>query len=245
MPLLANLPLTLTIDDILLAQGADPARAREQSPRLVDLAAQALEIGRPLLQPVVAYRLWKLKAVQHERLLLSDNGVQAALSGKALARLLASSRQVVLLLGTIGSALETHVSILLPANPPLGLALDAVGSAAVQSLLEAACAQIGRDAGQRGWQATVPLSPGMEGWPAGPGQAQVFAALDAPLPDDPAGLPLTAQVGVSLNESGMMVPLKSLTAVIGLGPEVESTGRVCDYCSIRQTCRYQDTEYRI
>ena len=64
---------------------------------------------------------------------------------------------------------------------------------------------------------SVPLSPGMEGWPAEEGQPELFALLPADL------------VGVRLTECGVMMPAKSLTLVLGLGPEVDAevtrTGR--------------------
>jgi hypothetical protein len=37
-----------------------------------------------------------------------------------------------------------------------------------------------------------------------------------------------------------MVPLKSLSMVLGSGPEVDNSGRVCDYCTLKNSCRYQD-----
>ena len=37
----------------------------------------------------------------------------------------------------------------------------------------------------------------------------------------------------------MMVPKKSTSLVIGVGPDVEHTGETCDYCSMAATCRYR------
>jgi len=74
----------------------------------------------------------------------------------------------------------------------------------------------------------------MEGWPADLGQEQIFTLLNH------AG-GLAGQAGVSLSSSGMMTPQKSISAVLGLGPEVDGSGRVCDYCSIQNTCRHKDT----
>ena len=68
----------------------------------------------------------------------------------------------------------------------------------------------------------------MLGWEVDPGQRQVFALLDA------------AQVGVRLTSSYMMSPNKSLTLVLGMGENLTTQGRTCDYCSLKETCRYQD-----
>ena len=36
-----------------------------------------------------------------------------------------------------------------------------------------------------------------------------------------------------------MRPLKSATEVIGVGADLAAEGSVCDYCSLRDTCRHR------
>ena len=45
---------------------------------------------------------------------------------------------------------------------------------------------------------------------------------------------------VTLTDSAMMMPRKSLTMVVGAGPEMITGGKTCDFCSLREVCRYQD-----
>jgi len=225
MPILLDLPLNLDLDEILSAQGTDPAVVRKRNPRLVEAAQRAFDLGRPLLEPVVAYQEYRVKSVQHERLVLANG---ASLSGKPVVRLLAPARKLVVMVCTLGHALEDFASAVLPEDSLLGLALDGLGTAAVESLAVAACSHFGALAGEQGMLASMPLSPGMDGWPADQGHHQIFALLDP------------AEAGVSLTSSGMMVPRKSLSLVIGMGEDISQEGRVCDYCSIRQTCRYQE-----
>ena len=236
MPILRDWKISLSIDQVLRAQGVTP-QAMERFARQRDVAAQALALGLALVEPAVAYRQFKVKAVHHERLVLSDGtgltDEKPALLGKGIVRLLAPARQVVILACTIGGALENLAAAMLPANQALGLALDALGSAAVQALIEQACAYFGEQAAGRDWQATVPFSPGMPDWPVDHGQEQIFALLNG-------AEPLSDLAGIRLMLSGRMAPQKSISAAIGLGPEVDGSGRVCDYCSIRQTCRHQD-----
>ena len=113
-------------------------------------------------------------------------------------------------------------------DPALGVALDAFGSAAVDLLGIAMCQRVDEQAEAEGLQTTVPLSPGLVGWPVASGQRQIFSLLDA------------APAGVSLTEGYMMVPKKSTSMVIGIGPDVEHAGESCDYCSMAATCRYRE-----
>jgi hypothetical protein len=48
-----------------------------------------------------------------------------------------------------------------------------------------------------------------------------------------------AAVGVTLSPSGMMLPRKSTSLVIGIGPDIVSGGSVCDLCDLRDSCRYR------
>ena len=72
----------------------------------------------------------------------------------------------------------------------------------------------------------IPLNPGMIGWPLLEGQQQIFALVD------------TRSIGVSLHDSGLMEPVKSISLVVGLGRELGQAGRPCDYCAMHALCRY-------
>jgi hypothetical protein len=225
MPVLTDLNLQLSVDQILKTEGVDPEVARAKNPALVSIAERALQTGFPLIEPVVAYRSLKVKSVKHERVMLEDAGV---LTGKLVALHLGPAQQAVVMVCTIGRALESYASAVLPDDPAYGFALDALGTVAVEALTVAACRNFGEIGAAEGLQTTLPLSPGMDGWNTARGQAQIFALVEP------------KEAGVELTDSGMMVPQKSLAFVIGLGEEVQNNGRICDYCSLRWSCRYQD-----
>ena len=56
MPIITRWDLSIDANDVLRGQGAEPAAISLRNPHLVELAAQALEEGRPLLRPRVSYR---------------------------------------------------------------------------------------------------------------------------------------------------------------------------------------------
>jgi len=55
MPLLTEWDLRLDADAVLRGQGADPAIIRTRNMRLVNIAAQALEEGIPMVRPQVLF----------------------------------------------------------------------------------------------------------------------------------------------------------------------------------------------
>ncbi len=225
MTVLREWSLQLDVDQVLRGQGADPAAVRARSPAVVQAAQQALEDGLPFLAPAVAYERRAVRHLRHERLELEGGG---ELTGPLIAQHLAGAKEVVAIVCTIGDGLDDLISHMLAEDPVRGLALDGLGSAAVEALAVLASNHFEAEAAARAWRTSLPLSPGMVGWPVEQGQPQVFALVDA------------ASIGVRLTSGGMMSPRKSVSLVLGLGPDVELRGRPCDYCSLRETCRYQD-----
>lgn len=224
MPVLTDLSFELTVDQVLLGQGADPAIIRARRPMLVEAAERALDDGAPLLRPVVAYERRDVKEILHERILL-DGG--AALTGPLVARQLLGARSVVAMVCTIGPALEQASLRCAMEDPVHSLALYGVGSAAAEALSTAACSHFGQQAAVSGLQTTIPLSPGLDGWPVERGQPEIFRLVDA------------AAAGVTLLPSLVMKPVKSVSLVIGIGEQFDADARVCDFCAKRTTCTFQ------
>ena len=224
--------LQITADQVLRALGADPQEIRRRRPALAEIAAWALREGLPLLSPAVACREFRVERRLHERLTLAPvAGGEAApgqLSGPLVARELAQAERVVVLACTIGGLLEEVSAGLMESDPLQGWALDALGSAAVERLSEAARLRVAQRAAAEGLQVGLPLSPGMIGWPLDQGQKQVFQLLEG------------EAAGVRLNGSWQMEPRKSLTLALGLGCEPGSAGSACDACSLKETCRYRE-----
>jgi hypothetical protein len=213
------------VDEVLRAQGADPQAVRTRSAHLVDVAQAALQEGLPFLKPRTCVARFRVNGIQHHRLKLENDH---CLSGPLITQQLAASSEIVAALCTIGPQLEAHISQVMPTDLMRGLALDGVGSAAVEALANALCSQLEMEAKAAGMQTTVPLSPGMEGWPVEVGQQEIFALLEAD------------SIGITLMPSQMMIPRKSLSMVVGVGRDVVQSGSACDYCTMKDTCRYRD-----
>jgi hypothetical protein len=205
--------------------GGDPVQLRARRPQLVEIAEWALEEGQLLIDPVVSYSHFPVHSLSHERLSLGD---KRFLSGPLITEHLAPAREVAVILCTIGSSLEEVVSQLIQEDPVRGLALDGMGNAAIEVLANKVCYLLDEEAQESGFSTTIPLSPGMLGWPVETGQRQIFSLVDG------------RGIGISLEESLMMRPRKSISMIVGIGEALMVKTRTCDYCSLKETCRYQD-----
>ena len=169
--------LNFDVDAVLRGQGAEPDVIRKRSPRLVETAERALEEGRALLQPQTLFREIDVKAVRHNRLVFDDDLI---LSGELITNHLGPAERVVVILCTIGQALEDKAAEVSKDNIVYGLALDGVGSAAVEALANAACKYFEDKASEQGLQTSIPISPGMLGWSVEVGQPESLRSLNLP-----------------------------------------------------------------
>jgi hypothetical protein len=143
------------------------------------------------------------------------------------ADLLAPARRVMVAVCTIGPALESRVHELNAAGESmLAFMLDSVGVMALGVVGEALRELVEKQASDLGWGVSPALSPGsLVGWPL-QGQREVCALL-----------PLDA-IGVHLSDLCVLEPHKSVSMVVGLGPEYSSShvGSVCGYCCLADRC---------
>jgi Vitamin B12 dependent methionine synthase, activation domain. len=223
MELLTDFELPLTLDDVLRGEGTDPAVVRSKKPAILEAASRALAEGISQLHPSAIIHRSPVLEHRHEKMLL-ENGTE--LTGPLVSRHLAGAVQVVLALTTIGAELEENASSRMSADPLLAFALDGLGSAAVEVLGEQVCLRIGKLAESRSLTASTPLSPGEPEWSVEVGQPQIFSLLDPSL------------IGIKLTSGGMMIPKKSISFVVGIGPDM-SRDDFCEFCSFNERCRYR------
>jgi hypothetical protein len=225
MELQENLDLIYDVDAVLRGQGADATILRARRPGLVKVAEKAMQESFSLLLPKVIYQEYEVEGVLHERILLQGG---RKIDSKLLAQHLGGASRLIVILATIGEKLEEQVSKIWDADMVYALALDGAGSASVEALANAACLYFEKQAEQEKLEASIPFSPGMVDWTVRDGQPQIFNLL--------------GEEGsiVNLTPSCIMIPQKSLTMIMGIGANLKSAGRACDFCSMRETCRYQD-----
>jgi hypothetical protein len=219
---ITDIQLSLSIDDILRGQGVDPEVIHKSKPLLNLASERALAEGTSLLRPIALTCESLVHEHRHERIFMEGN---VTLTGPLVTRHLSGSLRVVAVICTIGPELEEAVSKLLAEDPLYALALDGLGNAAVEQMAQKVCSGIADLVQAEGLQASTPLSPGNPEWPVEIGQAQIFGMFDP------------SQAGIRLTSGGMMIPKKSMSFVVGLGPEM-SQANMCEVCSLNGTCRY-------
>ena len=198
------------------------AGAKEESPALAALLEDVLAEALPLLTGRVCWREFPLTR-QDDHLQLGF----AETASAALSRNLQSCDRIVVFAATLGLPLDRLMARYGRISPAKALLLQAVGAERIEALCDAFCAQLQRDAAASGLHTAPRFSPGYGDLPLEL-QRDIFRVLDC-----------SRQIGLTLNESFLMSPGKSVTAIVGLGPHAspgQHTG--CRSCG-KTDCPYR------
>jgi len=216
-----KLDLNLSLEEFLEAQG-DALRR----PGMHEVARQALEQAGGLVSPALVYGVLPVGARQ----------AHTAEVGGALfhlgrhADLLRQAQLAFVAVMTIGPQLEEHARELQGAGRALdSFMLGEAGVFVVGKLIEEAHHTAESEAGDRGWGVSAELAPGqLAGWAIAE-QKLLCGLLDV------------EAIGVRVTESGMLVPQKSASMMVGLGPDYESAEvrSPCSFCDLGETCRFK------
>lgn len=222
--ILTDLPLEITAEDVIRAQGLSVDRVKSKSPRLIEITHRAVEEGLPYLQPRVAFERYPVTGITSTGVLLGES---ITLEGDLLRQHFENCQEIAAAVCTVGEKIGVLVSELFPKDVALAMALEALASAATEILGNSLCNYIDNTVRQDGLFTILPINPGMTGWPVEVGQPQVFSLVD------------TSGIGVTLDDSGLMRPLKSLSMIIGISKTKSMHQKSCDLCNLQKNCPYK------
>lgn len=136
-----------------------------------------------------------------------------------------SPELICVFLGTIGPRFDQEMEQLSDGSMLESLFLDAAGSVLVEHYVDIIEEDVRRRFAADGLEASLRFSPGYCDWETGEGQKALFSLINA------------ASIGVRIKESGMMLPVKSVSGVI-LGARKISHRTPCSFCA-KKDCPYR------
>ena len=221
---LSEIPLEIDRDEVLRFQGYKKG-IDIPSAAVVDLFELALILGEELIAPHAVYRAVPVEGQAPDAIRLAGG---TALHIPEIQRLWGPLDAVGVAICTVGEPVELRVRELFDAREfPLAVMLDSVGSATAESLAEYINDLLCQVAIPKGLKVTNRVSPGYAGWDVAE-QSRLFALC----PGDP--------IGVSLNDYCVMTPAKTISFLVGIGPEA----RVDHYFTQCRRCWMKGCAYR-
>ena len=192
----------------------------EADPALTD---ELVRLSQRLDRPKYLYRVFPISQ-SREGVVLEGAGL--TLPGTLAGTMLAHCHRAVLLLCTLGAGFETLMRATQARDMARAVMLDALGSAWV----EGGCDQAQEEIAAR-WPdsyLTDRFSPGYGDLPLTL-QREVCGLLDGP-----------RRLGVTVTDSFLLNPAKSVTAILGLSHRPQPARiRGCDHCLRKDTCHYR------
>jgi hypothetical protein len=219
MPILRKLPFALEPDTLLRSLGD-----RGSQPATQEAARTACALATELAEPAAAYEIVAVDAIAGDTAVVGD-GVHLQLGPHA--DLLAPAQRAFAWVLTAGATLEERVNQLFAEDQALeGYFLDAAATMVLGLAAENIKTLVEAEAEELGWGVGRRLAPGsLVGWPVRD-QDQLLSLVPA------------AEIGVTITKSHMLMPRKSTTALVGIGPgyKEHTVGTVCHLCNLRATC---------
>lgn len=209
--------LDIDTQQVLHHIGYDNAHA--PSARIESLVKEYADNICHLIEPSYSYIIRDIKSVRGSHVAIEGS---VTFRSKVIARLLKQCQKVAVFVVTIGSRLEEVVCQLAKDGLMVQAAvLDAIGSDAAETLAHVVQEIIGKQAEAEGLGTSLRFSPGYCDWKVSQ-QKMAFRAMNG------------NSAGVRLTDGCLMVPQKSVSGIIGIGPrhKVESYNP-CPACKKR------------
>lgn len=181
------------------------------------------ELVRERLIPKYIYR--EAKLCYHDDELYAE-GISAPLSGTDIKKHLTGCTKAVFIAATLGSEADKLIRQAEVRDMAEALAVDALCSAAVEQVCDRAEEEIFSQltAPYRTWR----FSPGYGDFPLAL-QKDILNYLNA-----------MRRIGLTVTDTSLLVPTKSVTAVIGVSDKpVEHKAIKCENCNMNQSCAYR------
>lgn len=174
----------------------------------------------------------KTAAARHARMKLPvlDCGGEISLGdalnlgGRAIRRHLAGCESAVLTAATLGVEIDGLIRRYEQSDLTRALLLDACATQLIEEYCDGIESDVRREAAVDGLSATGRFSPGYGDLELGV-QPKILAVLDS-----------ARKIGLTCTQNLIMLPRKSVTAIIGVGKDVKSAKSDCGSCDLKDTC---------
>lgn len=147
--------------------------------------------------------------------------------GSAVKKHLEGCERAVMMCATLGAEIDRLIRVAQIRDMARAVVLDSFASVAIEQV----CGKVDEEIAEifPDWHMTFRFSPGYGDYPIEM-QKLFLQRLDA-----------ARKIGLSTNESFLLTPVKSITAIAGLSRSpIERKKRGCAVCNLRKTCQYRE-----
>ncbi len=226
--LVYNMEIKINANDILMALGYKDTSASEF---IIEQAKLAAKKANNMSKPQSTYKTVKIEKMDGNQIIFETGD---AFECESMARGLKACSHIIVAIATIGKGIDEAVSAAFKEEDSLmGMMLDAAGSRLVSCYANLMWKEF-VDSQDVGMGITEGFAPGSNDFTLDQ-QSVVFNILDA------------ASINVTLNESMLMSPTKSISVIYGVGKSIKSgsAAHSCKDCPIEDCMMRDDRQVEI
>lgn len=178
-------------------------------------------------KPLHVYEVFSIESSEEGIKVLGTNLI---LKGKAIYNHLKDARKCAIMASTLGIDVDNKIRILGKTDMTKSFILDACATDMIEKVCDSAEDEIKEKAKSEGLKTNFRFSPGYGDLPINI-QGEIISILNA-----------NRLIGLTTTESSIMIPRKSVTAIIGfldVDIEVNKKIRTCDSCNLNSTCKFK------
>ncbi len=215
--------LNVSYETIAKFLGYSKVKPPDPFPALID---EAMERAKDLCDIRGGFIIREDIAIDRENKTLSVDGVTFHVK-KIITNQLKKADQLAIFACTAGPGISNWSKKLMHEGDMLkGYVVDVIGSEIVETAMDLIQDDLEEKMESSGLHITDRLSPGYCDWSVGE-QHKLFSFLPAQF------------CGITLSDSALMQPIKSVSGVIGIGDKVRKKGYVCNMCDM-VNCIYRE-----
>lgn len=191
------------------------------SPAIEAEVDKEIEIAQNLLEPMLIYEEYPIRVDGNQEMVYLPDG--RAWEGHFVANYMKGCHTIVITVSTVGPKLSAEIEAAFARGDYLkAMALDAIADSAIDNINKQFWLRLVNRVKKEKKGITGMLSPGHSDWDLTQ-QRLLFSLIDA------------SAIGVSLTDSCLMVPIKSISGIYGIGDNipVSKSSHNCDMCPIK------------
>lgn len=228
MKIIKDTKFNIGREEVLRYQGYSKKKVKKPNQNILQITKEEINRGYDLFEPQGIYRLIKINSFLSNKEIELEGG-HILRFAKSIIKQLKGASHLLVGVVTIGDFLEKKVSELFSQGEyPRALALDAVGTVAVEDFSREVRKLARQEVEEQGFKTSRHFSPGYGGWEVSQ-QDIIFKSIPAD------------NIGVRLTKGYMMLPQKSLSWAIGVGKEIITPSEEDNNCG---NCQFKYCNYK-
>ena len=198
----SNIPFAISEKNVLRELRIPLLKTLQELPEkhLAEYIKKAIDTAYTLIEGKGIYRTFAVEKIIEDRAIVQ--GSDSLFIGKNMVKLLKNCPYVTVMASTIGLGLEDKVETLKAGSPSDAYYLEVVGGWMADYMAEQLDKRIEPEIRKSGYGRTMRYSPGYGDW-------------DLTCQGEMMRMTQASRIGISLTESFIMIPRKSVTAAIG------------------------------